>query len=71
MKPKDRHYSPYQIGKRLYKDGYGISDIWGAVKSDEDMEECYRGYCDAQAREEYAEIKSKLGYSRIGRYGKC
>ena len=64
-------YNPYKIGKNLYKDGYGISDIYGAVKCDADMDECYKGYCDAQAkaeaREDLKEIKSNLGYSRIGR----
>lgn len=61
-----RYYNPYNIGKRLFKDGYGISDIPGAVKCDADMEEAYRGYCDAQARADLKQIKSQLGYSRIG-----
>ena len=25
-----KHESPYEIGKRLYKTGFGISDLWGA-----------------------------------------
>ena len=66
MKPQDRYYNPYKIGRRLFKDGFGISDIAGAVKCDADMNECYKGYCDAQARAELKEIRSKLGYSRIG-----
>lgn len=39
--------TPYQTGQRLYRNGVGISDIWGAVKSDVDMDECQRGYDDA------------------------
>jgi hypothetical protein len=71
MSLKDRYYSPYKIGKRLYKDGYGISDIWSAVQSDADMEEAFRGYNEAKAkadaREDLKMLQSKLGYSRIGR----
>lgn len=66
MKLAKRYYNPYNIGKRLFKDSYGISDIAGAVNCDADMEEAYRGYCDAQARAELKQIKSQLGYSRIG-----
>lgn len=66
MKLNDRYYNPYKIGKRLYKDGYGISDLWSAVKSDADLEEAMRGYTDAQKRADQKHIKSKLGYSRIG-----
>lgn len=62
-----KEYNPYKIGKRLFKEGYGISDIWGAVKTNEDMYEAHRGYSDAQARADLKAIKSKLGYSRIGR----
>ena len=39
--------TPYQIGKRLFRDGHGISSIWGAVERDADMDECHRGYDDA------------------------
>ena len=63
---KDRYYNPYKVGKRLYKDGFGISDIPGAVKSDSDIEEAMRGYTDALKRDDQKQIKSKLGYSRIG-----
>lgn len=63
--------TPYQIGKRLYKDGHGISSLWGAVSCDADMDEAQRGYDDAQAKDQAKqdrkEIKSKLGFSRIGR----
>lgn len=63
--------TPYQIGKRLYKDGHGISSIWGAVEHDSDLDECQRGYDDAlakdRAKQNRKEIKSKLGFSRIGR----
>jgi hypothetical protein len=66
MQFKDRYYNPYKIGKRLFKDGYGISDIASAVKCDTDIEEAHRGYIDAQARADLKQIKSQLGYSRIG-----
>lgn len=66
MNPKDRYYNPYKIGKRLYEEGHGISDIIGAVKCDEDMEEAFKGYMDSMKRSESKEIRSKLGYSRIG-----
>jgi hypothetical protein len=66
MRLSNRYYNPYKIGKRLFKDGYGISDIAGAVKCDTDIAEAYKGYTDAQARAELKQIKSQLGYSRIG-----
>jgi hypothetical protein len=66
----NKKYNPFKIGQRLYKDGLGVSDIWGAVKSDSDMDEAFRGYeyemTKAIKRAEQKEIKSKLGYSRIG-----
>ncbi len=65
-----KKYDPFKIGQRLYKDGLGISDIWGAVKNDADMEAAFRGYeyemTKAIKRAEQKEIKTKLGYSRIG-----
>jgi hypothetical protein len=65
-----KKYNPFKIGQRLYKDGLGISDIWGAVKNDADMDEAFRGYeyemTKAIKRAEQKETKSKLGYSRIG-----
>ena len=66
MRLKDRYYNPYLIGKHLFEDGFGISDIIGAVKCDEDMEEAFKGYMEAMKRKESKEIRSKLGYSRIG-----
>ena len=68
-----RYYNPYKIGRALYRFGFGISDIWSAVKSDEDMDEALRGYTDAKeaaegARADLKEIRSSLGYSRIGRH---
>lgn len=63
-------YSPYNIGKKLYNDGYGVSDIWSAVRKDSDMDEAWRGYIDAKAKDEQrqdqAALRSQLGYSRIG-----
>jgi hypothetical protein len=64
MKLEDRYYDPYRIGYKLYRDGKGISDLWGAVKADSDLEEAMRGYTDA--RKEDKEVRSQLGYSRIG-----
>ncbi len=66
MNPKDRYYNPYKVGKRLFEEGYGISDIIGAVKEDCDMEEAFRGYMEAMKRAESKEIRSKLGYARVG-----
>lgn len=44
-----KHFStPYEIGRRLFNEGYGVSDIWGAVKLDSDMEEAQRGYDEAK-----------------------
>ncbi len=63
MKPE----TPYKVGQRLFKEGKGISDLWGAVENDEDLKEAHRGYDDAQNRADKKEIRSKLGYSRIGR----
>mgnify|MGYP006269949879 CR=1 FL=1 len=64
MQLRDRYYNPYRIGYKLYKDGHGISSLIGSVKQDSDLEEAMRGYTDA--RKEDKEIRSKLGYSRIG-----
>jgi len=36
--------TPFQIGIRLALTGFGISDIWSAVQSDDEMEEAQRGY---------------------------
>ena len=63
MKPE----TPYKVGQRLFKEGKGISDLWGAVETDEDLKEAHRGYEDAQARANAKQIRSQLGYSRIGR----
>lgn len=39
--------TPYQIGQSIYKRGLGISDLWGAVSHDSELEEAQRGYDDA------------------------
>jgi NTP pyrophosphatase (non-canonical NTP hydrolase) len=39
--------SPFNIGYQLFVDGKGISDLWGAVKHDSDLEEAHRGYMTA------------------------
>lgn len=66
MNPKDRHYNPYKIGKRLFEEGFGISDIVVEVNGDTDLEQAFQGYMDAMKRKESKEIRSKLGYSRVG-----
>jgi hypothetical protein len=42
----NQDYNPYEIGKRLQKEGYGISDIGIRVKCDADIEQALQGYCD-------------------------
>jgi hypothetical protein len=46
QKLKPNTYNPYEIGVDLYERGLGVSDIWGAVKQDSDINLAYRGYCD-------------------------
>lgn len=41
-----QEYNPYEIGKRLQKEGYGISDIGIRVKCDADIDQALQGYCD-------------------------
>ena len=51
---------PYEIGTRLAREGKGISDLWGAVKSDADMAEAQRGY-EAALAEQPAQQEPKCG----------
>lgn len=60
---KDRYYNPFNIGRNIYKNRQGLSDLIRAVKSDSDLEEASRGYLYEQER---AQIKAKLAYSRVG-----
>lgn len=39
--------SPFNIGYDLYRNGGGISDLWGAVSHDSHLEEAHRGYTTA------------------------
>jgi NTP pyrophosphatase (non-canonical NTP hydrolase) len=39
--------SAFQIGRMVYKKGLGISDLWGAVKQDSDLENAHTGYISA------------------------
>lgn len=48
----EEEYNPYNIGKQLYLNGFGIPDIRGAVKEDSDMEECYLGYLSEMIKDE-------------------
>lgn len=41
-------YDPYEVGKQIWREGRGISDIWGAVQRDEDMFRAFEGYEDAK-----------------------
>lgn len=59
MKLEDRYYKPYNVGKTLFEQGYGISDIIGAVKQDCDMEEAFRGYMEAMKLKESKEARAK------------
>ena len=65
----NEEYSPFKIGERLYHSGLGISDIWGAVCCDEDMEEAYLGYTEAQAKDlaqqRITKIMNQLGMKNI------
>jgi hypothetical protein len=45
--PESAQETPYEIGHRLHRDGYGISNIWGHVAHDSDMAEAQRGYVEA------------------------
>ena len=36
--------TPFEIGRKLFKEGKGVSDIWGTLKQDSDMDEAFRGY---------------------------
>jgi hypothetical protein len=47
---REKPKTPYDIGVQLFLDGHGISSFWGAVKCDEDMPDCERGYMDAKAK---------------------
>jgi hypothetical protein len=70
-KPKsNRRYSPYKIGQQAFKDGCGISHLIGAVRHDSDLDEACRGYMAAKERAELKAIKSKMGYSRVGLWGR-
>ena len=43
-------YNPYEIGKRLQKEGYGISDIGIRVKCDADIDQAIKGYRDQKIK---------------------
>ena len=45
---KEPKETAYEIGQRFYRTGFGISDIWGAVSHDSQMDDAFRGYADAQ-----------------------
>lgn len=59
MKLEDRYYKPYNVGKKLFETGYGISDIIGAVKSDQDLDEAFTGYIEAMKQQESKDIRTK------------
>ena len=39
--------TPFNIGYDVYRNGGGISDLWGAVKNDSHLEEAHQGYIAA------------------------
>ena len=39
--------TPFNIGYDLYRNGGGISDLWGAVKDNSHLEEAHQGYVAA------------------------
>lgn len=57
-----KQYGPYEIGRQLYRDGLGMSDIPTAVRTDADIPECYEGYSYEQNLAEYKKLKHRLGY---------
>jgi len=65
MNLEDRYYKPYNVGKKLFEQGYGISDIIGAVKCDQDMEEAFTGYIEAMKQKESKEIRNKLTLGNV------
>ena len=69
MRPPEPVKSPYQIGKKLYMDKFGISDIWAAIARDSDFDEAYKGYMDAFRSANImdgSDLMSDKGYS-VGR----
>jgi hypothetical protein len=56
---------PHEIGARLACEGKGISDLWGAVKSDADMAEAQRGY-EAALAQQPAQQEPVAKKTRIG-----
>jgi hypothetical protein len=52
------NYNPYEIGRNLYRRGLGLSDTWGAVRCDDDVEACIQGYMDQHWEETRANQRS-------------
>jgi hypothetical protein len=48
----EQKYSPEEIGRNAYRDGYGISDLWGMTKTDADTD------IEAYIKEKEKEIKN-------------
>lgn len=44
------NYNPYLIGRNLFLEGRGVSDIWAAVNRDADLDEAFRGYKEAKLK---------------------
>jgi len=47
-----QYYDPYDIGRKLFDDGMGLSDVLDAVDK-EDWDECRRGYEEQAQRRAY------------------
>lgn len=50
--------TPFQIGANVYWNGFGLSDLVGAVKHDSELEEAHRGY-------EWARNKGKVEVTQL------
>lgn len=47
MRPPEPVKSPWQIGRKLYFDRFGIEGIWAAIPRPEDYDEAFAGYMSA------------------------
>lgn len=57
--------TPFNIGYDLYRNGGGISDLWGAVKNDSHLEEAHQGYVAAMNDEKNTETAIEDNSSEV------
>lgn len=50
--PEPQTETPYEIGQRLAREGRGLSDVWGAVDHDDQVEEALKGFMASVKTEE-------------------